>query len=223
MAAATFDQWVEAVFNHPLGKPEWYWHGDFDQRWGALELCDALTVDYMTRLFLDPDCLNRYSLEQIAQGIWFLIGESSPSEAACALLNVDVRLNARIQCIRAMTHFFRVFVAAATPGKANERKDAFHTACYMWWDIFPTYGGARYGPGTGGEPELHAACLQTMSEILSIPSELCQLSALHGLNHWHREHGGKVEEIIDTFLQETPSLTNRIIEYAGIARVGGTL
>ena len=62
-----------------------------------------------------------------------------------------------------------------------------------------------------------------MAEILSIRSELCQLSALHGLNHWHPSYGEKVEEIVGTFLQKTPGLTPRIIEYAGKARVGRAL
>jgi hypothetical protein len=93
----------------------------------------------------------------------------------------------------------------------------------MWWDILPTYGGPKYGPDTGGEPELHAACLNTMAEILSIRSELCQLSALHGLNHWHLNHAKKVEQIVDDFLNRTPGLTARIIEYAVKSRAGGAI
>jgi hypothetical protein len=223
MRTATFDQWLHAAFDHPVRKREWYWDEDFDTYWDRLEISGAVTVEYMTRLFLAPDQLKRYSLEQVAQGIWFLIGESSPGESAYALLSSEVPLNPRVDCVRAMPNFFRMFVAPVAPGKANEQKDDFQGVCYMWWDIFPTHGGPIYGNETGGEPELHLACLNTMAEILSIPSELCQLSALHGLNHWHRQYGEKVEEIVDSFLQKTPGLTTRIIEYAGKARVGGTL
>jgi hypothetical protein len=87
----------------------------------------------------------------------------------------NVPLQQRISCVDAMTKFFRAFVAAAAPGAADERKNPFHIACYMWWDIFPTYGN----PNTG-EANLHDACLNAMAAILTIPSELCQLSALHG-------------------------------------------
>jgi hypothetical protein len=38
MPIVTFDQWVEAVFEHPLRKPEWYWDSDFDEYWDALGL-----------------------------------------------------------------------------------------------------------------------------------------------------------------------------------------
>jgi hypothetical protein len=223
MPSVTFEQWVDAVFDHPVRKPRWYWDSDFDEYWNALRLSDSLTVAYMSRLFLAPDELERYSVEQVAQGIWFLIGESSPGESAYALLNSEVPLTQRIDCVRAITNFFRMFVAPRALGKANEQKDDVQQACYMWWDIFPTYGGPIHGENTGGEPELHVACLNTMAEILSIPSELCQLSALHGLNHWHRHYGEMIEDIIDRFLQKTPGLTNRIIEYASKARGGGAL
>ena len=218
MATVTFDEWLEAVFNHPLRKPEWYWNDDFDEHWDALGLFDSLTVDYMTRLFLGPDCLKDYSLEQIAQGIWFLIGESSPGQSAHTLLTSDVPLQQRIGCVDAITNFFRVFVAPAAPGSADEQKNPFHTACYMWWDMFPTYGSPN-----AGEADLHRACLKTMATILTMPPELCQLIALHGLNHWHLHHAEKVESIVDAFLQKTSGLTPRIVEYAATARSGHAL
>jgi hypothetical protein len=222
MRTATFDQWLDAACHHPVQKREWYWDEDFENYWDRLELSDTVTVEYMTRLFSSPDHLNRYSPDQVAQGIWFLIGESSPGKSADALLNSAVPLRPRIDCVRTMANFFRMFVAPLAQGDANEQKDDFQGACYMWWDILPTYGGPRYGPDTGGEPELHVACLNTMAEILSIPCELCQLSALHGLNHWHENHAHKVEQI-DDFLHHTPGLSNRIIEYASQARAGQAL
>jgi hypothetical protein len=35
--SATFEQWLEFVFNNPVRKHEWYWDEDFDSRWEALE------------------------------------------------------------------------------------------------------------------------------------------------------------------------------------------
>jgi hypothetical protein len=218
MPTVTFDEWVEAVFDHPLRNPEWYWDNDFDEHWGALGLFDSVAVEYMTRLFLGPDRLERYSLEQVAQGIWFLIGESSPGQSAHTLLKSTVPLQQRIGCVDAMTNFFRVFVAPAAPGAADEQENPFHSACYMWWDIFPTYGNPN-----PEEANLHNACLNAMAAILIIPSELCQLSALHGLNHWHLHHAEKVESIVDAFLQKTSGLTSRMVEYAATARSGRAL
>jgi hypothetical protein len=218
MPSVTFDEWVDAVFNHPIRKPEWYWDNNFNEHWEALDLLDSNTVENMTRLFQAPNCLQRYSLEQVAQGIWFLIGESSPGQVAYTLLNSDVPIQQRIGCVDAMANFFRAFVAPAAPDPAEENKNPFHTACYMWWDMFPTYGSPK-----PGEADLHSACLNTMAAILTVPSELCQLSALHGLNHWHACHADKVEAFVDEFLQETPGLTPRIVGYAAKARLGCAL
>lgn len=223
MRTATYDEWLDAAFDHSVRKRQWYWDEGFEDYWERLELSEVVTVEYMTRLLLAPNHIKRYSLEQVAQGIWFLIGESSPGKSAYALLNSEVPLTRRIDCVRAMASFFRIFVASLAPGRANERADSFQGACFMWWDILPTYGGPTYGPNTGGEPELHEACLNAMAEILSIPSELCQLSALHGLNHWHSCHAKKVEQILDDFLHKAAGLTSRIIEYAAKARLGKQL
>jgi hypothetical protein len=213
--SATFGEWVKAAFDHPPREPEWYWDDDFDTSWDCLGITDILTVEYMTYLFLAPHQLKHYSYEQIAQGIWFLIGESSPGRSAYSLLNADVSLYERIKCVQATTNFFGEFVAPAAQGAADTQNDAFHIACWMWWDIFPTHGGP-----SAGELELHNACLGAMLEILSLSSELCQLSALHGLNHWHLHHAERVETIVDSFVQKTCGLTPRVIEYATQARSG---
>ena len=54
------------------------------------------------------------------------------------------------------------------------------------------------------EPELDQACLAAMAKILSLPSELCQMSAPHGLNHWYPAYGGYVEKTVDAFLASSP-------------------
>jgi hypothetical protein len=212
--SASFERWVEAVFDHPICDPEWYWDDDFNVSWEPHEMTASLTVEYMTRLFSAPDDLRRYSLEQVAQGIWFMVGESSPGKNAHALLNPEVSLGQRTRCIRSVARFFEKFVAPAAPTAVNTDNDPFHIACYMWWDIFPTYDGTN-----SWEPELYEASLTAMSETLLLPSELCQLSALHGLNHWHEHHAEKVEAIIDGFVQKQ-ELTHRIRSYAALARMG---
>lgn len=62
-------------------------------------------------------------------------------------------------------------------------------------------------------------CLKVMAEVLDLPSELCRLSALHGLNHWYLHHSGRVAQVIDTFLVRH-DVTPRIREYASRARQG---
>lgn len=211
---AGFERWLATVFDHPADGPEWFWAPDFDTVWNALGLSPAATVAYLTRLYGESAVLNGYSLAQVARGIWFLVGDS-PAQPSHALLDADVALADRVACVRSTAAFFRDFVTPRADGVADTERDPFHIACYMWWDLFPTWGGPR-----AGETRLHEACLQTMAEILTLPSELCQLTALHGLNHWHLHHARVVEGAIDAFLGRDDTLTNRVRSYAAAARRG---
>jgi hypothetical protein len=245
--SATFEQWIEFVFNNPIREHEWYWNEDFDSRWEALELTDALIVRYMTRLFLAPVSLKSYSLDQVEQGLWFLIGESSPGHSSETILRRGSILAERVACIHAMSSFFRSFVLAVTPSHydPNEEHNVSAVKCvsYMWWDIFSMHSYIRvHVPEKVAlsaalltklkmyelddkrsieiEPEIHEATLKAMTEILDLPSELCQFSALHGLGHWHAHHPRRVEQIVDAFMSRKKNLRPHLIEYAAEARQG---
>ncbi len=241
--SATFEQWLEFVFNNPVREPEWYWDEDFDSLWEALELPDTLIVQYMTRLFEEPDALRPYSLDQIEQGLWFLIGDSSPGHSSQALLRRKATLANRVACIHAMSGFFREFVLAATSVDFDPRDNTakpVECAAFMWWDIFPMrLWRPAYGPPLPPnpeenmpphlqrkmeiEPEIHEATLRVMADVLELPSELCQFSALHGLGHWHSNHPERVEQIVDAFVTRHKDLKPHLIEYASRARLGSVL
>ena len=155
--SATFEQWLEFVFNNPVRKREWYWDEDFDSRWEALELTDTLIVQYMTRLFLEPEVLKPYSLDQVEQGLWFLLGDSSPGRSSQTLLRREAALLDRVACIHAMSSFFRNFVLAVTPGDFDPKAPTIGVPlrAYMWWDIFPMHFYMRsHVPGPTGPPPL---------------------------------------------------------------------
>ncbi|MFZ0481394.1 MAG: hypothetical protein WAL71_19800 [Terriglobales bacterium] len=257
--STTFEQWLEFVFNNPVRRRQWYWDEDLESRWEALELSDALIVQYMTRLFLEPGVLKSYSLDQVNQGLWFLVGESSPWCPSKTLLLREAALLDRVACIYAMSSFFRNFILAVTPGhfEPNGPTIGVDGVAYMWWDIFPMQFYLRsHVPGPTRpaallsiveewklglelrdavlkemaeeleleiEPEIHQATLTVMSEVLDLPSELCQFSALHGLGHWHAEHPEQVEQIVDAFLARHKALRPHLIEYASRARLGDVL
>jgi hypothetical protein len=57
-----------------------------------------------------------------------------------------------------------------------------------------------------------------MAEVLDLPAELYQISALHGLGHRHHQ---RVEQIIDDFLAaKRAAFTPRVLEYASQTRLG---
>jgi len=213
--AVVFMDWVKAVFDHPVAEREWYWDPQFPDWWDSLGLTDELLVAHMTALFREPSSLESYSSEQVAQGIWFLIGDSSPAQASGALVRSSVDVETRVACVRSMADFFRLFVAPSAPGRADTDSDPFHIACYMWWDIFPTWGGAH-----AAERELHQAGLHVMTEVLALDSELCHISALHGLNHWHMHYPEYVEAAVDRFLATGGPISATVREYAAAARKG---
>jgi len=256
--SATFEQWLEFVFSNPVRKREWYWDEDFDSRWEALELADTLIVQYMTRLFGEPEILKPYSLDQVEQGLWFLVGDASPGGSSKTLLRREAALLDRVACIHAMSSFFRNFVLAVTPGDFDPSAPAIGVegAAYMWWDIFPmrSYMRSHVPPARTAtllsqlekfelgaelhnavlkemadelefeiEPEIHQATLNVMLEVLDLPSELCQFSALHGLGHWHAHHPEQVAQIVDAFVTGHKDLRPHLIEYASRARLGSVL
>jgi hypothetical protein len=210
----SFEEWLRAVVDHPVADPARYWQDGFDEEWDALAMTSTLAVSHLTRLLRNPDVLAPYSLDQVAQAIWFLVSESSPVDVSDTLLDPDVSTGSRLECIQAMGHFFGHFVAVVAPGAA-EADDEFHTACFMWWDMFPVWRDQR------AEPSFTQACLEVMRGSLELPSDLCQLSALHGLNHWYLHYGREADSIADAFLQ-SKSVSAKVREYGAIARIGGS-
>ena len=182
--SATFEQWLEFVFNNPVRMREWYWDEDFDSRLEALELTDAIIVQYMTRLFLELGVLRPYSLDQVDQGLWFLLGESSPGCSSKTLLRHEAALRDRVACIHAMSSFFRNFILAVTPGHFDPKAPTVGVTgvAYMWWDISPMRFYMRsHVPGLTGPAallsivekwklgaELHDAVLKEMADELEL-------------------------------------------------------
>jgi hypothetical protein len=206
--SVTFEEWIYAIFHHPASKPEWYWEEAFEALWERLT--DAEMVRYMTRLFMEPELLQHYSHEQVAQGILFLIDDASPGEASAAIFREAVPLAERVACVEAMATFFRRFVAPAAPGPAEIESDPLHMACYMWWELFPMRF-LMQDEEQVLEPALEQAALKVMAETLALPSELCQLSALHGLSYWHSRREARVEEIVESFLGGDEDVSPRVI------------
>jgi hypothetical protein len=185
--SATFEQWLEFVFNNPVCEREWYWDKDFESRWDALELTDSIIVRYMTRLFLEPRVLSSYSLDQVEQGLWFLLGESSPGCSSMALLRRKAALLDRVACIHAISSFFCTFIIAVTPHHFDPQEPTIGVtgAAYMWWDIFPMhfYMGSHVPGPTGAAvvlsqleklklgSELHDAVLKSMTDEMEIEIE----------------------------------------------------
>jgi hypothetical protein len=211
-ALLTFHEWVQYLFDNP---PDYRW---FDQITSGEDLPSSVLVDYLTRLFTEAGIvLADFTDAQINQTLWFLIGEGS--DGAFALFDETVPWPARRAALQAtLTLFSDCFVPRCTASLSHldEPASPLNSICYIWWDLFPTWGT----PNDAGRAELDSLVLDLLKRILHLPSIACQESALHGLGHWMSRYPRQVTGIIDDWLQRQTTLRPELRRYALAARVG---
>jgi len=141
----------------------------------------------------------RYSVEQVDQGIWYLIGYVFMMDSVLAQ---RVSVEAAAENIRAAYHLFADYVQRV-PGA--DVTGGF----FMFWD---EYSCVR-------REELRPVLLEALEHVLALDHEECQRAALHGLNHLHPFPG--VQEAIDDFLERSAGrLSQDLYDYARWAREG---
>ena len=179
---------------------------------------DEPTLRRLIEVFENPATrLKSYSDEVLSQALWDLSSEAFP-----VVSDPDVDWALRSRFIRSFETLFREFFAARcapTLGHLSEGGSALNLACYMWWD----FDCRQAAPGPLTRDPCAAAMLASMRSILAIDHIACKESALHGLGHWHTAQGSAVENIIDEFLTNEPSLPEPLREYAFDARRGYVL
>jgi hypothetical protein len=214
-----FEEWVRFLFDHEVGKPQWYFAADAPYWMGPADL----TVEYITKLFNDPlQHLSPYSDAQLNQGFWYLVSNGG-GDSMFALTDESVASEKRVACLKSFSSVFeKLFAARCSPHLSHlDEKGAapLNSACYMWWDILPLLAQ----PGVASHQAIDEAALEVMAEILAIDSPACQESALHGLGHWQSQYSAEVEQIIDRFLASDLKLRPELIAYAKSARGGCVL
>ncbi|MCH7989996.1 MAG: hypothetical protein IID46_12710 [Planctomycetes bacterium] len=212
-----YKEWVNHVFDHPVTDPAWHWDDNAD----TLEPTPKTTVEFLTTLFSTPDtCLEQFSDEQLNQGFWYLV--SNPcSSYMFPLLETDVPWPQRKECIRSISTLFELlFAKRCSPHLSHfdeSGANPLNGVCYMWWDIFPSWGNPDDPDCEMRDQEL----LKVMERILSLDSIACLESALHGLSHWHLHYPQKTSCIIDHFLKNHGDMRIDLREYALAAQDGG--
>jgi hypothetical protein len=199
----SFEAWIAYVFDHPITDQMWHMDSDRDY-WDELRQ-PSTTVSYLTRALEDAAAvLAPFSDAQLEQGLWFLVSTGYSSHML-ALLEPSVPRMDRERGILSMFHLFeQLFLPRCVRDHLSHldrdgrtASNPLNTVCYMWWDILPI-GGSPATPALAGA---YDACLQVMQQTLTLESDACRESALHGLGHWHAEYPQRVETMIDSFLQ----------------------
>jgi hypothetical protein len=212
-----FGEWIDSVFDHPVDESKWYWSD------ATSEIAPTLAIEHLTRLFKTGDpVLSRFSSSQIGQGLWYLVCGAC-SNYMWPLVQEGLPWEARRDGIRAIVPLFeQVFAARCSDHLSHLDEpdaDPLNEVCYMWWDLFPTWGDPNDTSCVARDRET----LQVMARLLSLDSAACQESALHGLGHWYPQYPEFVERSVREFLQENGGIRKEIRLYALNACQGNVL
>lgn len=219
MGEPLFNVFVRHVFDQPPDGDVYERADDDDPI--SVDFPHRILVEHMTRLFESPEfLLDAYDRQQIGKGLWYL-ASSGGSDFMFALHDTTIPWSQRRRCLSSIfTLFERVFDSLCGHKLGHlirtDDGDHLHSACYMWWDIFPT----RASDSQADNKQFSNTMLDVMERTLTLSSEAACESALHGLGHEEVVAPLRVHEIIDAFLTARPDISPALRSYAIRAREG---
>jgi len=158
--------------------------------------------------------LDKYSPEQIEQGLWWILCESL-FDCGEALFNAAVDFDLRRQCIESMYHVYSAVVAKMDG-------DATDSVYWMWWDFIGHVCTSRELDRLSPDwQQTTAVIIRTLAKILDLPHRGCQWSALHGLGHLdgHPEAREVVQHYLDAHGEELSDDDRKWVEACREGRV----
>jgi hypothetical protein len=199
----SFDEFVAFVFAHEPSadwKKQEPWFFSLEVIYDPQKVCA-----YYIKLFRQPlFLLERFSKAQLEEGFWAIQGDAPYSCGVGRVIwDTDVPFAAREECVRSMADLFRLLlVGGLLPGTS-----------WMWWDslCYEWHCGNRDRERGGEDLRMQNAMFETLTVILRLDSESCQMGALHGLGHLHHP---ETPALIHKFIAEHPELSAETKEYA---------
>ena len=216
LSSKSYDDFVEFFFNREVVPEDELFYLYATELSGerydeAVPSSPAILVEYMTTLFSGfGKITTKYSLSQIDQGIWGILGPSFNSLYQFVFSDL-VPLSIRVECIRSMYFVYSDLVAREL------WPDPALTGLFMWWDMLldgfwsldrPIIPGTYRGDASklDGESRIMLDELfETLNRILNLPHLESQRCALHGLGHLgHPEVHDTVQRYIDAKKSNLP-------------------
>lgn len=218
LAPERYDAALRYLFDRPVvarSHAEWYWNSDepaFDAT--RLEWTRIQTV-----LFANAGVdLALYNDEQVGMGLAYVMNNSF-SDVPFAAIHESVPLEEAMRMMHAMPELWRQCIGprlADVHGPIGASSGRLGYACYMWFDVWPTFWNVRR------EPRWQEAVWRVLSEMLKVPCREVQIAALHGIGHTVRDLD-RQEEInltVKTFIRSLDVSDQELKNYAELARQG---
>lgn len=216
----SFERWVEHVFDHPPLEQAWWWDTDAEE-WDY-DANPARTLEYITRLFREPAILIAgRSRAQIDRGLTYLV-DSACSDYMQVVKNTTLPVRDRCDAIDAIASLYEKLLAPVYGDDLGHTRRLGEThsepnyVCYMFWDIICLYGGMDHCDNDA----LNESTLRVFERTLTLKSEACLESVLHGLGHWAMYKADRTEPIVRKFLAERNDLSPALRSYAEYAAEG---
>lgn len=221
LSSRTFEEFVDFFFAREVVPDDeqfdYFLRDSSGQQYDEAVLSSPeVVVGHMIKLFSEFGRIApEYSLAQLDQGIWGILGENLRLYEL--LWDSSVPLPQRVQCIRSMYVVYSDFVSVWNV-------EATKTAFCMWWDLilhgFWAWQGIEQRSEGGGRSRLDTesrllldAMFETLRRTLELPDWSSQECALHGLGHlYHLDVRRTVQEFIDGHRNELTEQRLRWLE-----------
>ncbi|PTT90226.1 hypothetical protein DBR42_06420 [Pelomonas sp. HMWF004] len=194
---------------------EWYW--DVDE-----PLFEATPLEWthiQTVLFANAGAdLAAYNDEQVGMGLTYVMN-NSVSDVPFAAIDASVPIQEAMRMMHAMPELWRQCIGPRLAGlhrPIGSDAGQLGYACYMWFDVWPTFWNVRH------EPSWQEALGRVLHEMLEMPWREVQVAALHGIGHRLRDLDRK-DEIANTivaFIRSIDPNDTELKNYAEAARQG---
>ena len=207
IAGLSYDQWLTTVFDHepPSDSRDerWFWAADLQVS------SPAPVLENFTRTCAGfQDVVRQFSLPQIDQGIWLLLGPRLRVSQYLFVPSIPRAL--RTRCVQSMYSVFADFVATST---VDEMENCF----YMWWELV-LLGEPRQPELPDERAVVRREILDVLLRILALPDSRCQTYALHGMGHLG--DSGSREAVATWIEQHRHELDDAAIRWAESCRDG---
>jgi Leucine-rich repeat (LRR) protein len=209
------DNWLKMHFDR---SEDLYYFIETDHKW-SIDLSAKLRVNYVTQLFENArEILKPFSDIQVYKGLSDMhLFSRYDLDCGVDWLEIERAINSIFNL------FEQCFQERCSPTLSylsEPNANPLNHICYMWWDAY----FCCEPPENEIDRLSNEEFLKVMEKILTLDSDACRESALHGLGH-AAEYGyaDRVAVIIDNFIANHPQIRPELKNYAIDARVGYVL